>query len=381
MGPPEQILYPDGYVCHGVFCGRIGSGDGCSYSIPSDCPEDIALQIFALHWQCGRIHQSWPHPTDIYKRGKRLHTCGHHEEHQDLPDGGRDELQDLHEGGEDQDVPQNLHEGGQGQDKHHVMPQPTDDQPELPQLTGGQKLLDVGLPQAIDGQPELRQLTDGVREESVQTIQLEDDKTDVLVSQDDGSYLHDGHSHSWSEDDQSWLAHKTWAGDCSSWLTEDSLATWQDEPSPVWHRTPLTDDGREGELKIQVTPYDSDEDGVKQQHDVQSDLQLPDVGLPQATVAQPELRQLTDSAGVREERDRGQSLCSTLQVTHDAVNSNGNKLSRKDLDQVPLMFNCKSSLDILALASFRTFDGGGISLVEEIMTHYMCTVQPGLCLS
>ena len=42
------------------------------------------------------------------------------------------------------------------------------------------------------------------------------------------------------------------------------------------------------------------------------------------------------------------------------------------------MFNSKSSLDILILASFRTFDGGGISLVEEIMTHYMCTVQ--LCL-
>ena len=58
------------------------------------------------------------------------------------------------------------------------MPLPTDDQPELPQLTGGQILPDVGLPQATDGQPELRQLTDGVREESVQTIQLEDDKTD-----------------------------------------------------------------------------------------------------------------------------------------------------------------------------------------------------------
>ena len=100
-----------------------------------------------------------------------------------------------------------------------------------------------------------------------------------------------------------------------------------------------------------------------------------------APVYSYELRQLTDSAGVREERDRGQSLCSALQVTHDAVNSNGNKLSRKDLDQVPLMFNGKSSLDILVLASFRTFDGGGISRVEEIMTHYMCTVQLGLCLS
>ena len=92
-----------------------------------------------------------------------------------------------------------------------------------------------------------------------------------------------------------------------------------------------------------------------------------------APVYSYELRQLTDSAGVREERDRGQSLCSALQVTHDAINSNGNKLSRKDLDQVPLMF--------LVLASFRTFDGGGISLVEEIMTYVMCTVQLGLCLS
>ena len=42
---------------------------------------------------------------------------------------------------------------------------PTDNKPELPQLTGGQRLPDVGLPQATDGQPELRQLTDGVRED------------------------------------------------------------------------------------------------------------------------------------------------------------------------------------------------------------------------
>ena len=36
---------------------------------------------------------------------------------------------------------------------------PTDNKPELPQLTGGQRLPDT------DGQPELRQLTDGVRED------------------------------------------------------------------------------------------------------------------------------------------------------------------------------------------------------------------------
>ena len=76
--------------------------------------------------------------------------------------------------------------------------------------------------------------------------------------------------------------------------------TLQDKPSPVWQRTLLTDNGREGELKVQVTLYDFNEDGVKQQHNVQPNLQLPDVGLPQATDGQPKLRQLTCS--VREER-------------------------------------------------------------------------------
>ena len=234
MGLPDQILYPDGYVCQGVYCGRIG--DGCNYSIPSDCPEDCAHQIFVLHWRVGRIHPNWPCPSGLHTRGKRQHTCGHHAEHHDLPDDGSDELQDLHVGGEDEDVPQDLQDGGQDQDEHHIMPLPTDDQHELLQLTGGQIIPDVSLPKATDGQPELRQLTDRMREENVQTIQPEDDKTDVPVSQDDGSgssYLHDSHSHSWSEDDQSWLAHKTWAEDCSSWPTEDGPSAWHDDPGPA----------------------------------------------------------------------------------------------------------------------------------------------------
>ena len=239
MGLPDQILYPDGYVCQGVYCGRIG--DGCTHSIPSDCPEDIALQFFVYHWQFSRIHPNWPYPSVLHTRGKRQHTCRHHAEHHDLPDDGSDELQDLHVGGEDEDVPQDLQDGGQDQDEHHVMPRPTDDQPELLQLTGGQILPDVSLPKATDGQPELRQLTDRMREENVQTIQPEDDKTDVPVSQDDGSsssYLHDSHSHSWSEDDQSWLAHKTWAEDCSSWPTEDGPSAWHDDPGPAWYNEP-----------------------------------------------------------------------------------------------------------------------------------------------
>ena len=331
------------------------------------------------------------------------------------------------------------------------MPLPTDDQPELPQLTGGQILPDVGLPQATDGQPELRQLTDSVREESVQTIQLEDDKTDVLVSQDDGSYLHDSHSHSWSEDDQSWLAHKTWAEDCSSWPTEDDPSAWHDIPGPAWHNKPspawhiqlpdaglpqasdgqpelrqLTGSVREERVETvpaieggspeppngggephgppddRGVPHEPPDDGgvpheppdgggvSLQQSGVSPEPpnargvtgyrpHLPDDGFhqppdgcpwPLPPECQPELPQLTDH--VREERDRAQFHCSAQQVPLDAYNRN---------DQVPLIYNGKSSLDIIILASFRTFDGGGISLVEEIMTHYMCTVQLGLCLS
>ena len=69
-----------------------------------------------------------------------------------------------------------------------------------------------------------------------------------------------------------------------------------------------------------------------------------------------------------------QSHCSAQQVPHDAYNGSGSELNTQDLDQVNLM----SSLDILILASFRTFDGGGISLVEEINTLVLCTVQLGL---
>ena len=147
MGSQDQILYPDGYVCHGVYC---GNKEGCTYSFPSDCPEDCAIQLMELHWRCGRIHPNWPNLSALCKRGGRMHTCGHHD----------DKLQDL----QDEDVPQHLHDGGQDQSEHRNMPQHTDDQPELPQLTGGHKLPDVGLPQATDGQSELRQLTDSLRE-------------------------------------------------------------------------------------------------------------------------------------------------------------------------------------------------------------------------
>ena len=279
MGFPDSILYPDGYVCRGVFCGNIGK---CTYSFPADCPEDCAIQLMELHWRCGRIRPTWPNLAALCKREEQLHT-GRHHEHQDL---------------QDQDVPQHLHDGGQDKSEHRSMPQHTDDQPELPQLTGGHKLPDDGLLRATDGQPELRQLTDSVREERVQTIHSEGEnwcETDVQNAQDDGSCLHDSHSHSWSEDDQSWLAHKTWAEDCSSWSTEDCPSNWQDKPSPVWHRTLLTDDRRDGELRVQVTHCDFDEDEMEQ--DGQPDLlQLPDVGLLQATEGQPELRQLTDRA-------------------------------------------------------------------------------------
>ena len=55
-------------------------------------------------------------------------------------------------------------------DEHRSMPWRTDDQPELPQLTGGHKLPDVSLSsQATDGQPELPQITDGAREARILT--------------------------------------------------------------------------------------------------------------------------------------------------------------------------------------------------------------------
>ena len=173
MGFPDDVLYPDGYVCLGVYCGNIGR---CTYSFQSECPEDCAIQLMELHWRCGRIRPSWPNLAALCKRGGLLHTCGHHDDHQDL---------------QDQDVPQDLHDGGQDKSEHRSMPQTTDDQPELPQLTGGCKLPDVGLLQATDGQPELRQLTDSVREERVQTVQSEGEnrcETDVQDAQDDGSY-------------------------------------------------------------------------------------------------------------------------------------------------------------------------------------------------
>ena len=82
---------------------------------------------------------------------------------------------------------------------------------------------------------------------------------------------------------------------------------------------------------------------------------------------QPELRQLTDS--VREERDRAQSLCSAHQVTSDAPS--GGELH---LDQFPSMFNDKSSLDILIITSFRTFDGGGHKYTLHVYFVYCAAV-------
>ena len=399
MGFPDDILYPDGYVCRGVFCGNIGK---CTYSFPSDCPEDCAIQLMELHWRCARIRPTWPNLAALCKR-EQLHTGRHHDEHQDL---------------QDQDVPQHLHDGGQDKSEHRSMPQHTDDQPELPQLTGGHKLPDVGLLQATDGQPELRQLTDNVREERVQTIHSEGNiwcETDVQDAQDDGSCLHDSHSHSWSEDDQSWLAHKTWAEDCSSWPTEDCPSTWQDKPSPVWHRTLLTDDRREGELRVQVTHCDSDEDG--KQDDRPDFLQLPDVGPPQATDGQPELRQLTvpdggggpheppdggggsleppDDGGVPYEppEDRGEPLRLPDGGGEHLRPPDGGGESLCGPLVKPLRI-CTALVDIALYSGgylkynylytlsipyyYITFDGGGISPVEEIITHHMCTVQ--LCL-
>ena len=82
--------------------------------------------------------------------------------------------------------------------------------------------------------------------------------------------------------------------------------------------------------------------------------------LPPECQSHPELGQLTDP--VREERDRAQSLCTTL--VDNAAYYGGYPKYGAMYNYLPY--------------NYMAFDGGGVSPVEEIMTHYMCTVQ--LCL-
>ena len=90
---------------------------------------------------------------------------------------------------------------------------------------------------------------------------------------------------------------------------------------------------------------------------------------------QPELGQLTDSG--REERDRAQSLCKPrvkpLCIRTALV---GNAPYCGGYLKYEAWYNYVYTLSLPY--HYVTFDGGGISPVEEIITHHMCTAQ--LCL-
>ena len=96
---------------------------------------------------------------------------------------------------------------------------------------------------------------------------------------------------------------------------------------------------------------------------------------PRPPECQPELGQLTDSG--REERDRAQSLCKPrvkpLCIRTALV---GNAPYCGGYLKYEAWYNYVYTLSLPY--HYVTFDGGGISPVEEIITHHMCTVQ--LCL-
>ena len=164
--------------CEGGFC----TNKDCSYGTPalSDVTEEdwqIIMAYLMRHdsildkklppftvAQANQFYEDWRAQAGLPPSPAKFHdspgqTPGLPEDEDDLQDflppdvglsqatNGQSKLRQLSDSaGEESEMlyteqHQDLHQGGQDKDEHHVMPRLKDDQPELPQLTGGQKLM------------------------------------------------------------------------------------------------------------------------------------------------------------------------------------------------------------------------------------------------